>query len=246
MKMMKKMLSLFLVVLLLIALTASMASVAKASNLIQKIPEKTINPSIIPTPAPQISNRNIKIPPLYTMIIPNLFKTPAPTKKPQKTKTPAAGKFVTSEGPLFIMFRDDLTEGNEMFTPMDLSLDEEYVFPLISSAMHTVGNVKVTVKKGMVTVQPQMFSGVKLTDGILTFFNDLQSVHTIMPKELKSVDIPFDVPINITSRLGVDDKVLMYLNCPVSYNKNNSKIKAFSLEDQAYLERMYALIDLMD
>jgi hypothetical protein len=180
-----------------------------------------------------------------------LPKDPADPQTPitpgtPKTKVPDAGNFVTSEGPLFIMFRDDLTEGYEMFTPMDLSLDGEYVFPLVSNAMHTVGEVKVTVKKGLVTAHPQMFLGVKLTDGILTFFADFRAVQTIKPKELKSVDIPFDLPVSIANRLGVDDKVLMYINCPVSYQSGAASIHPFSLEDPAYLERMYALIDLMD
>ncbi len=244
-----KKISLLLVVLLLIILTASTVT---ASFI---IPDHTVNPDIIknflitPTPTPKIHFDPGRMSPMNSVrpdLFEHLLKTPAPSKKPQKTKVPEADKYVTSEGPLFIMFRDDLTEGNEMFTPMDLSLDGEYVFPLVSSAMHTVGKVKVTVKKGMVTVRPQMFSGVKLKEGILTFFSDIQSVDTIAPEELESVDIPFDVPVNITSRMGVDDKVLMYINCPVSYKKGNAKIKTFSLENKAYLERMYALIDLMD
>jgi hypothetical protein len=212
-------------------------------------------PIITPTPFPKIPKLPIdpgkfpldpgKIPPLPLPKVPADPKTPITPGTP-KTKVPDTGNFVTSEGPLFIMFRDDLTEGYEMFTPMDLSLDGEYIFPLVSDAMHTVGEVKVTVKKGLVTAHPQMFLGVKLTDGILTFFADYRAVRSIKPKELKSVDIPFDVPINITSRLGVDNKVLMYINCPVSYQSSAASIQPFSLEDPAYLERMYALIDLMD
>jgi hypothetical protein len=187
-----------------------------------------------------------KIPKIPTIPLPKVPPTTPLTPGTPKTSVPKAGKFVTSEGPLFIMYRDDLTKGYEMFTPMDLSVDGEYVFPLISNAMHTVGEVKVTVKKGMVTAHPQMFSGVKLTDGILTFFPDFRAVKTISPTKLKSVDIPFDLPVNVMSRLGVDARVLMYINCPVRYQSNAPSIQPFSLEDPAYLERMYALIDLMD
>lgn len=186
--------------------------------------------------------------------IPNIPKIPLP-KIPQdtpvnpgtpKTTVPKTGKFVTSEGPLFIMYRDDLTKGYEMFTPLDLSLDREYVFPLVSNAMHTVGEVKVTVKKGLVTVHPQVFLGVNMTDRILTFFPDIRSVDTIKTDKLKKVDIPFDLPVDVAARLGIDDLVLMYINCPVSYKSNSKHIQPFSLEDPVYLERMYALIDLMD
>jgi hypothetical protein len=186
-----------------------------------------------------------KIKPLPLPKVPDDPKIPTTPGTP-KTVVPQDGNFVTSEGPLFIMFRNDLTEGYEMFTPLDLSLDGEYVFPLVSDAMHTVGEVKVTVKKGMVTAHPQMFLGVKLTDGVLTFFADYRAVWSIKPEDLKSVDIPFDLPVNIASRLGVDDKVLMYINCPVSYKSDSASVRPFSLEDPAYLERMYALLDLMD
>ncbi|MGI6739564.1 MAG: hypothetical protein ACOX54_09400 [Christensenellales bacterium] len=172
-------------------------------------------------------------------------KVPVNPGKP-KTKVPKSGKFVTSEGPLFIMFRDDLTKGYEMFTPMDLSFDGEYVFLLVSNAMHTVGELIVTIRQGMVTVSPQMYPGVKIKDGILTFFEDISSVSTIKPSKLKKVDIPFDMPVNVMSRLGVDNYVLMYINCPVSYKRNSEYITPFSLEDEYYLERMYELIDLMD
>ena len=206
---------------------------------------------IIPTPTPKIN-----IPPKMPKIPGDLLippevpedktpKVPVNPGKP-KTKVPSSGSFVTSEGPLFIMFRDDLTNGYEMFTPMDLSFDGEYVFPLVSNAMHTVGELIVTIRQGMVTVSPQMYPGVKIKDGILTFFEDISSVSTIKPSKLKKVDIPFDMPLNVMSRLGVDNYVLMYINCPVSYKRNSEYITPFSLEDEYYLERMYELIDLMD
>ncbi len=217
-------------------------------------PDKNIVPLHIEPPIVKIPP---KLPDPSTPKIPDIPKIPiiplpkVPPKTPvtpgtPKTSVPKAGKFLTSEGPLFIMFRGDLTEGYEMFTPLDLSVDAEYIIPLVSNAMHVVGEVKVTVKKGMVTVHPTAFMGVTLSDDILTFFPDLGSVTTIKPADLKGVDIPFDLPVNVASRLGVDAKVLMYIHCPVSYDAGSASVKPFSLEDPAYLERMYAQIDLMD
>lgn len=194
-------------------------------------PNKKFSPRTTATPKPEL--------PEVPSDVPAFPGTP-------KTKVPKAGEFVTSEGPLFIMFRDNLTKGYEMFTPMDLSLEGVYVFPLVSNAMHTVGEVTVTVKKGFVTVHPQMFSGVKMRNGILTFFADIQSVKTIKPKKLYKADMPFDVPIDVIGRLGGDAKVLMYINCPVNYKGDSPYIKSFSMSDPNYLERMYALIELMD
>lgn len=226
--MMKKKLSLLLAALLLIALAASITSAVNASmtnpgafktEIVVDVP--TPRPIITPTPKP---------------------KTPGAPK----AKTPGAGTFVTSEGPLFTMYRSGLTEGYEMFTPMDLSLDGEYAFPLVSDAMHTVGELKVTVKNGLVTVRPQMFLGVSLEDGLLTFFPDIRAVASIDPKDLEGADIPFDLPVNVASRFGTDARVLMYLNCPVRYQANAASIMPFSLQDPAYLARMYALAELMD
>ncbi|HHU03368.1 MAG TPA: hypothetical protein GXZ91_09635 [Christensenellaceae bacterium] len=219
-----------------------------------KIPSKDFI-KIIPTPTPK-TKYPPKMPRVPKDVLDDILnppeipedktpKVPVNPGKP-KTKVPKSGKFVTSEGPLFIMFRDDLTKGYEMFTPMDLSFDGDYVFLLVSNAMHTVGELIVTIRQGMVTVSPQMYPGVKIKDGILTFFEDISSVSTIKPSKLKKVDIPFDMPVNVMSRLGVDNYVLMYINCPVSYKRNSEYITPFSLEDEYYLERMYELIDLMD
>ena len=43
-----------------------------------------------------------------------------------------------------------------------------------------------------------------------------------------------------------DRPIMMYINCPVSYKSGSASVQPFSLEDPAYLERMYALLDLMD
>ena len=250
---MKKKLSLLLAALLLIALAASVTSAVKAVQINPKVPKSPILPIITPTPKPFPFPSGFHVP--KTPLIPG-FGTPGPGIAPKpktpgtpgtpKAKTPGAGAFVTSEGPLFTMYRDGLTSGYEMFTPMDLSLDGEYAFPLVSNALHTVGELKVTVRNGLVTVRPQMFLGVSLEDGLLTFFPDIRSVKTIDPKALEGADIPFDLPVSVASRFGTDARVLLYLNCPVSYQADAASVMPFSLQDPAYLERIYALAELMD
>lgn len=248
---MKKKLSLLLAALLLIILAASVSSAVKAVQINPNVPKAPILPIITPTPKPfQFPGFRVPKAPLvpgFGTPDPGITPTPKPkTPGTPKAKTPGAGEFVTSEGPLFTMYRDGLTSGYEMFTPMDLSLDGEYAFPLVSNAMHTVGELKVTVKNGLVAARPQMFLGVSLEDGLLTFFPDIRSVKTIDPKDLKGADIPFDLPVNVASRFGTDARVLLYLNCPVSYRADAASVMPFSLQDPAYLARMYALAELMD
>jgi len=247
---MKKKLSLLLAALLLIALAASVSSAVKAVQINPKVPKSPILPIITPTPNPFNNPQfKTKIPfnPGFATPRPRITPTPTPkTPGTPKAKTPGAGAFVTSEGPLFTMYRDGLTSGYEMFTPMDLSLDGEYAFPLVSNALHTVGELKVTVRNGLVTVRPQMFLGVSLEDGLLTFFPDIRSVKTIDPKDLEGADIPFGLPVSVASRFGTDARVLLYLNCPVSYQADAASVMPFSLQDPAYLERIYALAELMD
>ncbi|NLD04206.1 MAG: hypothetical protein GX674_12925, partial [Clostridiales bacterium] len=57
-----------------------------------------------------------------------------PTDKPTNKQSSGGGKYMTSEGPLFLSFRQDLTDEYYMFTPMDLRMDNEYHFP--RSAAH--------------------------------------------------------------------------------------------------------------
>lgn len=177
----------------------------------------------------------------------------APTQKPKATPRVTAkpqpktvAKTVTTLGPLFASFRGELTRGDEMFSPMDLSQDGDYFFSLVTNDQQIVGELKVTVRKGMVTARPLVTSGVTLKNGILTFFDDIASVRSIKPNRLSSVNLPFNKPINVQSRLKTDEKVLLYLNCPVSFKANTPGLSPFSFEDESYLEQVDQMILLME
>ena len=71
---------------------------------------------------------------------------------------------MTGEGPLFLSFRNELTDERWMFTPMDLSLDGEYHFPLIGNASQVVGEAKVAVRSGMVIITYLLVNGVKVDE----------------------------------------------------------------------------------
>lgn len=171
---------------------------------------------------------------------------PAVTQPPETHR--GGGKYLTGEGPLFLSFRRDLTDNPLMFTPMDLSLDGEYRFPLIGSTMQVVGEAKAEVRSGMATITYSLFGGVQINreKEFFTFFPDIRSVKTIVPEKLQDVKMAFGIPYSVASWLGSDQKVLLYINCPVSYDAGQAGLQPFSLQDQGYLAHLSALLPLMD
>ena len=171
-----------------------------------------------------------------------------PTDKPTNKPSSGGGKYLTSEGPLFLSFRHDLTDEYYMFTPMDLSLDNEYHFPLIGSTSQVVGEAKVTVMSGLAIVKYYLVNGVSVDeqDEFFTFFPDIRSVTTVKPSQLSEVRLKFGVPYSVASWLNSGPRVLLYINCPVSYNAKSSALEDFSFEDPEYIRRVVKLVRLMD
>ena len=195
-------------------------------------------------------------PPTFITLVPPPRKTLNPDKTPEKqtpqpTRKPSTGsgsKVMNNEGPLFLSFQADLTKELLMFTPMDLSIDGEFRIPLIGNEDRVVGEAKVVVQSGMVIVSYLVVNGVKVDERneFFTFFPDIRSVPSVQPRKLQEMKLKFNIPYNVTSWLNSDSKVLLYINTPVSYKTNLSGLTAFSFQDEAYLERMLALLPLMD
>ena len=200
-----------------------------------------VNPPKIPIPPPS----KITIPRVPIEIPPRIITTPPPTI----TKKPGTGgQLMNNEGPLFLSFLPDLTEKLLMFTPMDLTKDFEYRFPLIAKTSQVVGEAKVAVKSGMVIVTYLVVNGVKVNqkEEFFTFFPDIRSVPSVEPRKLQHMKLKFGIPYNIQSWLGSDPQVLLYINCPVSYKSNLPGLTSFSFQDPDYLDRMMATLPLMD
>ena len=155
---------------------------------------------------------------------------------------------MTSEGPPFLIFRDDLTDRPWMFTPMDLSLNAEYHFPLIGDANQVIGEAKVVVQSGVVVVSYLVENGVRVdaNNEFFTFFPDIRTIPSVNPAELQSVKLKFGMPYSVESWLGSDAKVLLYINCPVSYDTGLASLTPFSFQDPVYLGRLAELFMLMD
>lgn len=174
--------------------------------------------------------------------------THRPADNPTDKPSSGGGKYMTSEGPLFLSFRRDLTDEYYMFTPMDLSLDNEYHFPLIGSTSQVVGEAKVVVMSGLAIVTYDLIDGVNVNekDEFFTFFPDIRGVKTVKPSKLGEVRLKFGVPYSVASWLNSDPKVLLYINCPVSYNAKSNALEDFSFEDPEYIKRVVELVRLMD
>ena len=223
------------------------ATPAPTLNLITLLP--------IPIPIPLPSYDIPKDPTAAPIPTPKPTPKPAPkqTKKPAKatpkpTEAPKPGSVMTGEGPLFLSFRNDLTDQYWMFTPIDLSLDGQFHFPLVADARHVVGEVKVEVASGMAVVSYMLAGGVVADTGreFFTFFPDIASVTSVDPAALQEVKLAFNIPYQVTSRLNTDPNVLLYINIPVSYDEGLSGIKGFSFQDEGYLARLSELYPLME
>lgn len=175
-------------------------------------------------------------------------ETPKPTDKPTNKPSLGGGQLMNNEGPLFLSFHPDLTKKMLMFTPMDLSVDGITTIQLIGNEKQVVGEAKVTVQTGMVIVTYLVVNGVKADEKneFFTFFPDIRTVSSVEPRKLQDVKLKFGIPYNISSWLGSDPKVLLYINTPVSYKNNLAGLTAFSFQDEGYLERMMASLPLMD
>ncbi len=174
---------------------------------------------------------------------------PMPMPEPaDELKKSDGGRLMNNEGPPFLCFRLDLTDKPLMFTPMDLSMDGDYHFPLIGDASKVVGDTKVVVRSGVVIVTYTLVNGVKLDtkDEFFTFFPDIRDIPSVDPADLKGVKLKFGMPYHVTNWLNSDPKVLLYINCLVSYKSSLPGLTPFSFQDPDYISRIVQLIPLMD
>lgn len=202
-------------------------------------------PFFTPKPTLSVTNRPTLVP---DKPLPTPTPGSGPTGKPTNRPSGGRGQLMNNEGPLFLSFRTDLTDELLMFTPMDLSLEGEFRFPLIGSASQVVGEAKVVIQSGMVTVTYLVVSGVNVDvkNEFFTFFTDIRSVPFVEPRKLQDVKLKFGIPYSIQSLLGSDPKVLLYINTPVNYKTSLAGLTSFSFQDPGYLERMMKLLPLMD
>lgn len=212
--------------------------------IITGLSEITDLPTAPPITEPPVTNPPVTNPPSNE----NHQATNPPATNPPSDQKSGKGQTMTSEGPLFLSFRNELTEELWMFTPMDLALDGDYHFSLIGNASQVVGEAKVVVRSGMVIVTYLVVNGVQVNtkNEFFTFFPDIRGVPSVKPSQLQHVKLTFGIPYSVAGWLNSDPNVLLYINCPVSYKTNLPGLMPFSFQDPAYLQRMMELLPLMD
>ncbi len=139
-----------------------------------------------------------------------------------------------------------LTKEWNMFTPIDVSADGEQNIPLIASNMYYIGNVKVVVAGGNVTVTYEVANGVKVRKDFLAILPDLASVTTIDPAKLADFAHAYGEPISIENDLKGDTKVLLYVRNNVDYADNFRGVTRFTNRLDAYTKVLDGLRAIMD
>ena len=249
---MKKGFSAFLLALLLV-LTVQAAQAFSFPNI--DIPNIEIPDFDFPTPTLKINPDLFPDFPLpsffpFPEVTPEPEMTPEPEddNTPQKTKKPSSKKVsdaeVTSFGLYFEEVRPKLTDEWYMFTPLDLSLDGVQVYPLVADNRHIIGEVRLSVSQGLLTVEYELADDVKVGREFFTLFPYLDAVQTVNVKLLNGQALPFEEPIDLTQRFGEDRKLILYLNNTADYDSREDGISEFSADAfRAWMQNMLPLMD---
>lgn len=153
---------------------------------------------------------------------------------------------MTSWGPRLRDLQNPLTDKWYMFTPLDLSRDGEQTFPLIAANTFILGEVKVVVKDGYVTVTYTVPKDVNVRSDFLTIFPDIASVSAVETEDLAAQAYPFGQPISITEKLGGDTNVLMYILNVVDYTDEVKELQRYSADsndNKAAIENFLGMMD---
>ena len=156
------------------------------------------------------------------------------------------GNTASSQG---FRFRDQMpkmTKEWNMFTPLDISQDGEQTIPLIASNKYYIGEIKVLVKEGNVTITYEVLPQVKVKSEFLAIFANLAAVTSIKPEDLQDQAKTFGEPINIEKDLAGDTKVLLYVRNVVDYNDKIQGLEVFSNRHKNYVEVLETLNANMD
>jgi hypothetical protein len=130
----------------------------------------------------------------------------------------------------------DLIGGKEWarVTPIDLSVEGTFTYPLIASNVYNVGTATVTISNGTFTVTYKLNSkDIKVNSESLVCYANLEALRTGA-----GTAIAFGAPVTI----GEDTKVILAVNLKADYNAVGAGVSPFKA-DAAQVEAMKAIID---
>lgn len=146
-----------------------------------------------------------------------------------------------------LRFRDvnpDLTNKWYMFTPVDLSQDGEQIIPIIASNCYYIGQVKLTVAEGQVTITSEILEDVTVQSDFLTLFTGLDAVTMVEPAELAGQALPFGEAISLEETLGEGNtNALLYVHFVVDYHDHIRGIKRFWPQSDEYANLVQQLTE---
>lgn len=144
------------------------------------------------------------------------------------------GTTITSFGPC----TRDLIGGKtwNRVTPIDLSVEGTFTYPLIASNEFTVGTMTVTIKDGKATVSYKLNSTqIKVKSESLVIFNNLEAL-----RAGTGVAAAVNAPVEVAQ--FEDGKVIIALKLVADYNAVGAGIRDFSA-DASQIAAMTGIID---
>ena len=143
---------------------------------------------------------------------------------------------ITSLGPSTC----DLIGGLEWYriTPLDVTADGTFTFPLIASNRYTVGNMTAVINHGTLTVSYQFNSSqFRVNSESLIIYPDLDTLREPVQPSFYELN----TPINIRASFGDADVVLLSLLIRADYDAAGTGIGLFA-EDEAQMTAMREII----
>ena len=124
-------------------------------------------------------------------------------------------------------------------TPIDLSTDGVYTYPLVASNRYTVGTATVTIESGTQVVSYQLSSPeVQIHSESLIIYPSLKALRT----GENAVSFAFNQPIDSAQYFGDDPLVILGITLKADYNILADGVQYFT-PDEAQIQAMTGLID---
>lgn len=123
-------------------------------------------------------------------------------------------------------------------TPIDVSLDGEYVYDLIAADSHKVGTVIVIVNAGVMTVEYKVASGnVFVKEEALMLYASREDLIAG-----NAVNVDFASNIDLAETFGDNNKIIVSLVLIGDYNVDDADVTEFVIDDEV-IDAMIAMIE---
>ncbi len=124
-------------------------------------------------------------------------------------------------------------------TPVDLSEEGVFTYPLVASNMFTVGTVTMINDQGQQIVNYKLSSShINVHAESLVVYPNLESLKT----GENAVAFDFDTPLNLEAFFGDDRQVIIAITLKADYDANSSGVQYF-LADQKWIKEMVDMVD---